>query len=246
MRIAYRGLFGAVERMDKCINYLFKLMIVPLVLIGAYALYDQGQLELGAIKAASLAKDYVNETEDSVDFEALLEQNADVVAWLRIPDTNIDFPVMKGSDNSYYLSHGFSRDYEITGGIFVDYRNKGDFTDGFSVIYGHRMSSGRMFSDVGKFEDKEFFNNHREAALYLPGQKLRLIFVAFASVYGVQGEIYNIGAFRKDESVAKVLENASIIEGEPIGSASRFILLSTCSTKEQAKRDVLLAVVEKW
>lgn len=245
MRIAYRRVFGVVERIDWCINNLFKLMLVPLVLIGAYALYDQGQLENDAVKAASLAKEFVNETDDSVDFEALLRQNSEVVAWLRIPDTNVDFPVMKGTDNSYYLSHGFSRNYEITGGIFLDYRNKGDFTDGFSIIYGHRMSSGRMFSDVGKFENEEFFNNHREATLYLPGQKLRLVFVAFASVYGVQGEIYNVGAFRKDESVAKVLEEATIINNAQVDAGSNYILLSTCSAKEQAKRDVLLAVIER-
>ena len=243
MTIKYQGLFKIVDALDGCINNLFKLLLFPIVLIGAYALYDLGQLELGAIKAAGLGKEYVSTSGDSVDFEALLRKNDEVVAWLRIPDTNIDFPVMKASDNKYYLSHDFERNYAITGGIFLDYRNAGDFSDEFSVIYGHRMSSGRMFSDIGKFEDRDFFESHQRAVLYAPGQKYELRFVAFASVYGVQPEIYSVGLYDRSAAVGKVLENASIIVEGEVGVYSRYVLLSTCSTKEESKRDVLLGVL---
>lgn len=244
MKIKYRGLNRVLDSVDSCINNLFKLFLLPIILVGVYAIYDWGQLEVGAIKAAGLAKEYVDASGDSVDFKALQQKNADVIAWLRVPDTNIDFPVMQAKDNYYYLSHDFEKNYAVTGGIFLDYRNRDDFSDSFSIIYGHRMSSGRMFSDVGKFEDKKFFNEHREGAvLYTPGQKYRIRFVAFASVYGVQGEIYNVGAFRTEESVEKVLESASIIESDA-RDGGKYILLSTCSVKEQAKRDVLLGVLE--
>ena len=244
MKIKYREFNRVLDGIDSCINNLFKLFLLPVILVGVYAIYDWGQLEVGAIKAASLAKEYVDASGDSVDFKALQQNNADVIAWLQIPDTNIDFPVMQAKDNYYYLSHDFEKNYAVTGGIFLDYRNRKDFSDGLSIIYGHRMSSGRMFSDVGKFEDKEFFNRHQEVAvLYTPGQKYKIRFVAFASVYGVQGEIYNVGAFRKEEAVAKILENASIVTDDA-ERGEKYILLSTCSTKEQAKRDVLLGILE--
>lgn len=245
MKIKYRGLYKVVDSLDGCIKILFSMMISPLVLIGGYAIYDFGGVELGAIKAASLAKEYVDEKADDVDFDALRQKNEDVVAWLRIPDTNIDFPVMKANDNQFYLSRDFEKNYAITGGIFLDYRNSGDFSDDFSIIYGHRMSSGRMFSDVGKFEDREFFAQHPKAVLYVPGQKYELKFVAFASVYGVQAEIYRVGAYSGREAVAKVLENAINVREGFENNHERYLLLSTCSTKEQSKRDVLLATYER-
>jgi len=246
MKIRYQSMLRIIDGIDSSINNAFKLLLFPIILIGAYALYDLGQLERGAAKAAGLAKEYVSTSDDSVDFEALLRTNEEVVAWLRIPDTNIDFPVMKARDNKYYLSHDFEKNYAITGGVFLDYRNAGDFSDDFSVIYGHRMSSGRMFSDVGRFENRAFFESHQLTALYVPGQKYEIRFVAFASVYGVQAEIYDIGAFSKIEAVRKVLENASIVMDGESGAHAKYILLSTCSTKEQSKRDVLLGVlVEK-
>jgi len=245
MRIKYRAALGVVDKLDKTVGFLFKIMLLPLLLIAAYAIYDTGRLEISAIKAASLANEFVDDSDDSVNFEALRQRNEEVVAWLRIPDTNIDFPVMQARDNSYYLSRDIDKSYAITGAIFLDYRNSGDLSDDFSIIYGHRMSNGRMFSDVGKFEDKEFFYEHQWATLYTPEQKLTIRFVAFASVYGVQGEIYQIGAFSDKEAISKVLEKSKVLDSDGIARGGKYVLLSTCSAKEQSMRDVLLGVLEE-
>ncbi|MDO4729655.1 MAG: class B sortase, partial [Candidatus Saccharibacteria bacterium] len=121
------------------------------------------------------------------------------------------------------------------------YRNDASFQDKYAVIYGHRMSKGRMFSDVGEYANKEYFANHSVGMLYTPSGNYELRFIAFASVYGDTGEIYNIGAFRKEEAVRKIMENAKVKTDFDPANLGDVVLLSTCSTEELMLRDVLLA-----
>ena len=68
-----------------------------------------------------------------VDWEGLLAKNKDVIGWIQIEGTEISYPIMKGTDNSYYLKHTFEGNYNIAGSIFVDYMNSSDFEDWFHV-----------------------------------------------------------------------------------------------------------------
>ena len=97
--------------------------------------------------------------ETTVDFDALKEINPDIVAWIRIPEV-LDYPVVQGEDNSYYLFHTFRGENNIAGSIFLDYRNSSDFTDGRSIIYGHNMYySGVMFGTLHRVLNSSWYNN---------------------------------------------------------------------------------------
>ena len=247
MRIKYRGMFRLVERLDRILNVALKLIVFPFVLVAAYAVYDFFQTELDAVHAGQLAKEFVVEDEGEaveVDFVSLKQKNAEIVAWLRIPDTKIDFPVMHARDNKFYLSHDYEKNFAITGGVFLDYRNNDDFSDGFSIIYGHRMSSGRMFSDVGKFKDKSFFEEHPEASLYTPGQNFVLNIVAFASIDGDDGAVYGFDYHTKEEAIRRIYDKAIYKRGEAPDLSQRFVLLSTCSVESEGGRDVVLGYLE--
>ena len=81
-----------------------------------------------------------------VDFETLKKQNSDTIAYLKVNNIEVDYVVVKGQDNDYYLNHNFNKDYNVAGWIFADYKNKFDGTDKNIVIYGHNMQDGSMFA----------------------------------------------------------------------------------------------------
>lgn len=93
-------------------------------------------------------------------FDELLEQNENVVGWLTVDGTNIDYPVLQAKDNIHYLDTNYDDDKSRAGSIFMDYRNDVESENKNTVIYGHRMKDGSMFKDLTKFLDEEFAKNH--------------------------------------------------------------------------------------
>ncbi len=89
-----------------------------------------------------------NGDEYTVDFNKLKEQNNETIAWLKVNNTNVEYPVVKGTNNSFYLNHSFDKSNNSAGWIFADYRNKFDNTDKNIVIYGHNMRDGSMFGSM--------------------------------------------------------------------------------------------------
>lgn len=94
-------------------------------------------------------------------FNKLIEQNPDVVGWISIDDTKIDYPILKSEDNYDYLTQDFNKNESIGGSIFLDYRNEVLSLDRNTVIYGHRMKDGSMFQHLTKFMEEDFFKSHQ-------------------------------------------------------------------------------------
>lgn len=104
----------------------------------------------------------------TVDFPALKKINPDVVGWIRLECTDIDYPVVRTDNNDYYLNHLFSGEKNNNGSIFVDYRNTGDFSDKNTVIYGHHMKNGMMFSPLEKYKNQAFYDANPTITLLTP------------------------------------------------------------------------------
>lgn len=85
-----------------------------------------------------------------------IDVNTDYQGWLRIPGTRIDYPVVRGIDNTYYLDRDFFKEKSDAGSIFMDYRNIGNFKDQHTIIYGHYRNNGEMFADLHKYKEREF------------------------------------------------------------------------------------------
>jgi len=97
-----------------------------------------------------------------VDWDELRAVNPDVVAWIVVEDTDINYPVVQHGDNDYYLQHSFDGSYSSSGAIFLDCDNAPDLTSDNNIIYGHNMLDGSMFAQILQFKDQEFLNqNHR-------------------------------------------------------------------------------------
>lgn len=91
---------------------------------------------------------YYNEQLLSVDFTNLLTKNEEVVGWIEIPYTNINYPFVQHSNNSYYLTHSFDHSYNSAGWLFLDYRNEIDPIDMNTIIYAHGRVDGTMFGSL--------------------------------------------------------------------------------------------------
>lgn len=116
----------------------------------------------------------------SPDFAKLQETNPDVVGWIVVLDTEISYPVVKGSDNEYYLDHTFEKQSNYAGAIFMDYRNKGDLSDLNTFIYGHNVHHGTMFAELANYMDQEFFERHPYVYYYTPTGNYKLqVFSAY-------------------------------------------------------------------
>lgn len=95
------------------------------------------------------------------DFSSYLSTNPDFTGWLSIDETAIDYPVVRGRDNEFYLDHDFYREKHPFGAIFMDHRNIGNGQDNHTIIYGHYTPNGHMFADLEKYLSEDFFNANR-------------------------------------------------------------------------------------
>ena len=175
-----------------------------------------------------------------VDFAALQAINPDIVGWILIEGTNINYPVVQGSDNQYYLRHLFTGEYNASGCIFLDSRNTPDFTDQHSILYGHHMDNGTMFNGLMDYKEQSFFDAHPNALLLTPTGNYRIDFFA-GYVADVMSEAWQVD-FGPDELATWLQEAkekslfASRIEPTAM---DRVLTLSTCSYEFDNARFVL-------
>lgn len=153
-----------------------------------------------------------------IDFDGLRTINGDIVAWIQIPGVGVDYPVVQGKDNEHYLHYTFDGKANKAGSIFLDYRNRADFTDSKVILYGHNMKDGSMFSNLKKFQDAGFRKEQGRVLHYLPDRMLEYEIVECRKV-SVRDSIYEV----EQEEGKNVLEQ---------------IILSTCSSASD-KRLVL-------
>jgi sortase B len=126
-----------------------------------------------------------------VDFEALKKQNQDTVAYLKVNGTNIDYVVVKGNDNSYYLKHNFNKEYNIAGWIFADYKNKFDGTDKNIVVFGHNTKDGSMFGTLKNVLSEDWQNNKDNLQITFVIERKEYLYQVF-STYSIKPEEYYI------------------------------------------------------
>ncbi|MCR5636295.1 MAG: class B sortase [Clostridiales bacterium] len=113
--------------------------------------------------------------ENPIDFKDLQSKNSDLYAWIYIPNTSVDYPIAqsgKGEDDAFYLHHGVDKSYYFAGTIYSEKKNSKDFNDRNTLLYGHNMLDGSMFTTLHKFEDESFFENNQYIYIYTPGHIL--------------------------------------------------------------------------
>ncbi len=186
-----------------------------------------------------------NETEKTIlnQFEELLEINSEIVGWIKVPNTNIDYPIVKGNDNVFYLDHDFKREPEIRGAIFMDYRNKSDVSDRHTIIYGHQSRLGIMFTELNKFKKQDFFENNEK--IYLTTLYEEQEWQIFAAYETSTNFHYIVIDFSSDESFLSTVEQfqkrSKFNRTVNITKDDQILTLSTCVHGVEGMRFVVQA-----
>ena len=173
-------------------------------------------------------------SEDNViDFKTLKEKNKEIVAYLKVNNTKIDYVVVKGKDNSYYLKHNLYKKYNRAGWIFMDYHNKLDGNDKNIVIYGHNTLDGTMFGTLKNVIKKNWYENEENHIIKLALEDRILTYQVF-STYSIKVEDYYINTKFKDnkefDNFIKTIKKRSVYDyGVSVFGEDSILTLSTCT-----------------
>lgn len=186
-----------------------------------------------------------------VDFEELQEINPDIYAWITVPGTVIDYPIVQNEDNTYYLTRSAEGEDSVAGAIFSETFNEKDFCDVHNVLYGHNMKDGSMFADLHLFEDEEFFEKHKEIVIYTPDSiGYYRIFAAYLYDDRHLLQSYDCSDPVVFEAYIKEILGqrnlyAHIDKEAEIGEEDRILTLSTCHSMGNSSRYLVQAVLEE-
>lgn len=175
----------------------------------------------------------------AVDFHRLQEMNGDVAGWIYCEGTPINYPVMKGADNDFYLGHSYDGANSRSGSIFVEAANRPGFADANTILYGHHMKDGAMFASLEKWADQEFYEEHPVMWLFTPKQDYKVILFSGYTT-SANSEAYTIfsdSGKELEEYLEKCIGKSDFeadvsdrIQEEGTGNiADKYIVLSTCS-----------------
>jgi sortase B len=169
----------------------------------------------------------------------LFEINPDYIGWMRIEGTGIDYPVVQGQDNEYYLNTTFTGERNPSGAIFMDYIHAEGFDAPLTVIYGHNMKDGSMFAALSLFLDDEFFAEHTQINIITLEGELLTYRIFAATVSDITDKAYElIGGDM--EAIKAYMATLGAPE-----RAEQYLLLSTCtSNNDDSERLLVFAARE--
>lgn len=189
---------------------------------------------------AQESKETVNQS--VLDMQAL---NPDIIGWLTVDGTQMDYPFVYSKDNNDYLRRDLNGKYAVAGTIFMDYQCKADLSDFNTILYGHQMKNGSMFGDIAKFAKEDFWNGHTGGYIYLAYASYRLDIFSYAVVDRYDEIIYT------PHSGADAVERTAVLDYIRINSrqyrdigitaSDQIVTLSTCNYEYNGARAVLVA-----
>lgn len=216
----------------KCNKFLIIILIFIFLVVFSFCSYfllkDAKDLSENNNKVENLIEEsiVVNDKtkQRSIDWEYLKSINEDIVAWIEIEGTNINYPILK-DDDVYYLKHSFDKKYNSNGSIFTT--DVKPFENLETIVYGHNMKNGSMFSNLGYYMNEDFLYNHQKFKIYTPnGDYEATIFSAYS--IGIETENDNLKPLNFEERI-QYYKKASRYDIDITDNINKILKLSTCS-----------------
>lgn len=234
---------------NRILSIMAGILILLMLSYGVYSLWDTYKIYANSFADEELLKFRpTDDGEDNPTLKDLKKLNPDVKAWIQVPKTNIDYPVVQGQDDMEYINKNVYGEFELSGAIFLSCLNKDDFSDPYNLVYGHNMKNGGMFADVADFTNKEYFEMHQKGKLYLTDATRKIRFFACMKVTAADAKIYHPDGYRK-ENLKDLLDyiqaNAVQYRDVNVADENSLIALSTCSEAETNGRVVLIGKLER-
>ena len=234
---------------NRILSIMAGILILLMLSYGVYSLWDTYKIYANSFADEELLKFRpTDDGEDNPTLKDLKKLNPDVKAWIQVPKTNIDYPVVQGQDDMEYINKNVYGEFELSGAIFLSCLNKDDFSDPYNLVYGHNMKNGGMFADVADFTNKEYFETHQKGKLYLTDATRKIRFFACMKVTAADAKIYHPDGYRR-ENLKDLLDyiqaNAIQYRDVKMSDEDSLIALSTCSEAETNGRVVLFGKLER-
>lgn len=232
---------NVVHGISTFVDFMIVLFFIPILLYGAYAIWDSGQIYQQA--DASVFQTYKPTKDETLTFEELKKINPEVIGWLSVEGTNIDYPLVQGEYNSKYVNTNAEGQFSLAGSIFLDCRNSGDFSDVNNVIYGHHMQKNAMFGELENFVQQEFFDAHPGGELFHDGQWYPVEFFAFVPADAYDPILFDAELQGTEECQAYldyVKEHAQNFRELSFETEESYLALSTCADTATNGRYLLI------
>lgn len=232
---------------NRILNIIVGILTLILFLYGAYCLWDTYVTARGAFISDDLLEyKPIPGQEENPTLDELMAINPDVVGWLTVDDTHIDYPVVQGENDMEYINKDVYGEFALPGSIFLSCVNSRDFSDPYSLVYGHHMANGAMFGDIVEFVNKDYFDTHTTGTLYLPDETQGITLFACMQTSATDTVIYNPEAQQEDVSglLSYLEENAVQYRDIGVKKSDRIIGLSTCAEAETNGRVIVFGRLE--
>ncbi len=229
------------------------IFIIGIVLLSLYIYNSYKQNYQHVLDSIKIDENDITETktERMLQLEELKKQNDEIVAWLDIPETKINFPVLQAADNDYYMTHTYNKEYSKDGSIFLDKEYKWEPPSSNLMIYGHNNKNGNMFQELLKYQEEKYYKEHptirfttvQEDATY------DIIAAFFSRVYYKnEKDVFRYYFFINAQNEAEYNDfvnnskKASIYDtGKTATFGEQLMTLSTCEYSQENGRFVVVA-----
>ena len=243
--------------MKKIIKISVVILLIGIMLISSYFIYKNMQEdkkqeeifeELENIVTTNETNEEKEQQEDNVNLNKLYKINNDIVGWLKIENTNINYPVMQTKDRpDYYLRKNFYKEYSVFGTPYID--ENCDIENGNNlIIYGHHINGNKMFGELENYKNEEYYNKHKFIKFYTLNEKAEyeIISVFKTTVYNDKGfkyyQYYNLEDEREFETFINKCKELSLYDTQKIANyGDKLLTLSTCEYSQNNGRLVVVA-----
>ena len=179
---------------------------------------------------------YINLPFYEVDFTELLKKNPDTVAFIHVPNTNINYPIVQANNNDYYLTHAFDKSKNSAGWVYIDYRNSNSFTDDNTIVYGHGRLNKTVFGSLKDTLTKDWQNNKENYVIQISTPTANFVYQIF-SIYTIDAESYYIipgfnTISTKEEWLATMKNRNTAPMNVSLNASDKIITLSTCQNND--------------
>lgn len=230
-----------VKIIDHMVNLTALLLILMTMFLSCYMLWDSNQVYQAA--DAKNYEAYIPTEKHTKSFEELQKINPDIIGWIRVNETNINYPLLQAEDDDTYMNTDAEGRYSLSGAIFLHCANKPDFSDFNNIIYGHHMEKHMMFGDVGLFTEKKYFDEHPYGNLFFDGKDHGIEFYALLQADAYNETLFSVCADMSETRQAYLQEieaNALHRRNLKITENDHLVLLTTCTSEMTNGRNILV------
>lgn len=235
--------------MKKILRILYIMIFISIAIFCFYNAYKikneqnkvvEEQKELINIAEISAKDDMTEKNKDEINFQELININSDFVGWIKIDETNINYPIVQGTNNTYYLKHSFYKEYSNAGSIYMDATANSDFTSQNTFIYGHYTSNGSMFGQLGKYMEQSFYDEHKDIYIYTPTKNYKLeIFSVHVDKASSKSYQMNFTTEESYKSYIDLMKEYSVIKSDVNVdyTKDKIVTLYSCSHERNHAKD---------